>query len=227
MSTSKAGTDSDNGRDVDDAPLHAPEQLLDAPPVEGVASGSGGAVQGDTLPGSEADLGPPTTGVDLSTTNDPAATAAAFASVGQLLVTQQIISAATAKYIFQGELNLAHSDSATAAAAHPYLPGDVPPARFGVKQDPMSFIVGVPANSSDRLTERFMRDGYGGLEALSFAETLSDEDIQDLSEMVNPRLSIRPNFLLPKSIDATATAPEFRGLLNSMGAKHSRSTPGG
>ncbi|KAE8984165.1 hypothetical protein PR003_g23790 [Phytophthora rubi] len=204
MSTSKAGTDNDNGRDVDDAPLHAPEQLPDAPPVKGGASGSGGAgggtdtpsdqageapqpdsavpdeapphrstpAQGDSLPGSEADLGPPTTGVDLSTINDPTATSAAFASVGQLLVTQQIISAATAKYIFQGELNLTHSDSAAAAAAHPFSPGDVPPARFGVKQDPSSFIVGVPANSSDRLTERFMRDGYGGLEALSFVETL-------------------------------------------------------
>ncbi|KAE8964254.1 hypothetical protein PR003_g24928 [Phytophthora rubi] len=194
MSTSKAGTDNDNGRAVDDAPLHAPEQLPDAPPVEGGASGSGGAgggidtpsdqvndtpqpdsailedkappresnpAQDDTLPGSEADRGPPTTGVDLSTIDDPATTAAAFASVGQLLVTQQIISAATAKYIFQGELNLARSDSAAAATAHPHCPGDVPPARFGVKQDPSSFIVGVPATSSDRPAERFMRDGYG------------------------------------------------------------------
>ncbi|KAE9012857.1 hypothetical protein PR003_g17335 [Phytophthora rubi] len=104
MSTFKAGTDNDNGRGVNDAPLHAPAQLLDAPPGEGGASGSGGAggdtdtppgqaddapqpdsvapdeapprkgtpVQGDTLPGSEAGLGAPTTGVDLSTINDPA-----------------------------------------------------------------------------------------------------------------------------------------------------------
>ncbi|KAE9087059.1 hypothetical protein PF010_g19864 [Phytophthora fragariae] len=167
----------------------------------------------------EAVPGTPPGGVDFSTINDPAATAAAFASVGQLLVTQQIISAATAKYIFQGELNPTHSDSAAAAAAHPFLPGDVPPARFGVKQDPSSFIVGVPANSSDRLTERFMRDGYGGLEALSFVETLSDEDIRDLSEMTNPRLSIRPDLLLPKSVDVSATVPEFRDLLDNMSAK--------
>ncbi|KAE9189364.1 hypothetical protein PF005_g19672 [Phytophthora fragariae] len=232
MGTFKAGTDNDNGRGVNDAPLHAPAQLLDAPLVEGddapqpdsVASDEapprkGTPVQGDTLSGSEAGLEAPTTGVDLSTINDPAAPAAAFASVGQLLVTQQIISAATAKYIFQGELNLAHSDLVTAAAAHPYSPGDVPPARFVVKQDPSSFIVGVPANSSDRLTERFMCDGYGGLEALYFVESLSDEDIQDLSEMVNPRLSIRPDLLLPNSADATVTVPELCDLLNSMGAK--------
>ncbi|KAE8995318.1 hypothetical protein PR001_g9873 [Phytophthora rubi] len=248
MSTSEAGTDNYSGRAVDDAPLHAPEQLPDAPPVEGGASGSSGdidtpsnqandalqpdeavpdkapsrkntPVQGDTLPGSEADRGAPTTGVDLSTIDDPAATAAAFASVGQLLVTQQIISVTTAKYIFQGELNLAHSDSAAAAAAHPHCPGDVPPTRFGVKQDPSSFIVGVPATSSDRLAERFMRDGYGGLEALAFVETLSDEDIQDLSEMVNPRLSIRPDLLLPKSVDTTATVPEFCDPLGNMSAK--------
>ncbi|KAE9174246.1 hypothetical protein PF004_g26711 [Phytophthora fragariae] len=251
MSTSQAGTDNDNGRAVDDAPLHAPEQLQDAPPVEGGASGSGGAgdgidtpsdqvndtpqsdsaildkapprennpAQDDTLPGFEADRGAPTTGVDLSTIDDPAATAAAFVSVGQLLVTQQIISAATAKYIFQGELNLARSDSAAAAAAHPHCPGDVPPTRFEVKQDPSSFIVGVTATSSDRLAERFMRDRYGGLKTLAFVETLSDEDIQDLSEMVNPRLSIRPDLLLPKSVDDTATAPEFRDLLGSMSAQ--------
>ncbi|KAE8989646.1 hypothetical protein PF011_g18680 [Phytophthora fragariae] len=252
MGTSKENTDNDNGRVVDDAPPHAPEQLPDAPPVEGGASGSGGAgdgvdtrsgqvddtpppdsavlgkvpsresnpAQDDTLQGSEMDQGPPpATGVDLSTIDDPAATAAAFASVGQLLVTQQIISAATAKYIFQGELNLARTDSAAAAAAHPHCPGDVPPTRFGVKQDPSSFIVGVPATSSDRLEERFMRDGYGGLEALAFVETLSDEDIQDLTEMVNPRLSIRPDLLLPKSVGATATVPEFRDLLGSMSAK--------
>ncbi|KAE9275330.1 hypothetical protein PF008_g29376 [Phytophthora fragariae] len=85
----------------------------------------------------------------------------------------------------------------------------LPPTRFGVKQDPSSFIVGVPATSSDRLAERFMRDGYGGLETLAFVETLSDEDIQDLSEMVNPRLSIRPDLLLPKSVDDTATAQSF------------------
>ncbi|KAE8952035.1 hypothetical protein PR001_g33467, partial [Phytophthora rubi] len=192
MSTSKADADNDNGRAVDDAPPHAPEQLPDAPPVEGGASGSGGAggdvdtpsgqvddtpqpdsaildkapsresnpAQDDTLPGPETDRGPPpATGVDLSTIGDPAATAAAFASVGQVLVTQQSISTTTAKYIFQGELNLARSDSAAAAAAHLHCPGDVPPTRFGVKQDPSSFIVGVPATSSDRLAERFMRDG--------------------------------------------------------------------
>ncbi|KAE9045555.1 hypothetical protein PR003_g25200 [Phytophthora rubi] len=160
-----------------------------------------------------------TGGVDLSNIDDPVATAAAFASVGQLLVTQQIISAATAKHIFQGELSLARSDSAAAAAAHPNYPGDVPPTHFGVKQDPSSFIVGVPATSSDRLAERFMRDGYGGLEALAFVETLSDEDIQDLSEMVHPRLSIRPDLLLPKPVNTTATVPEFRDLLGSMSAK--------
>ncbi|KAE8875495.1 hypothetical protein PF003_g40409 [Phytophthora fragariae] len=253
MSNSKAGADNDNGRAVDDAPPHAPEQLPDVPPVEGGASGSGGAGGGvdtpsgqvdntpqpdsgtldkapsresnpardDTLPGAETDRGlPPAAGVDLSTIDDPAATAEASASVGQLLVTQQIISAATAKYIFQGELNLARSDSAAAAAAHPHCPGDVPPTRFGVKQDPSSFIVGVPATSSDRLAERFMRDGYGGLETLAFVDTLSDEDIQDLSEMVNPRLSIRPDLLLPKSVEATATVPEFRDLLSSMSARH-------
>ncbi|KAE8899666.1 hypothetical protein PF005_g4368 [Phytophthora fragariae] len=43
MSTSKASTDGGNGRDVDAAPLHAPGQLPDAPPVGGSASGSGGA----------------------------------------------------------------------------------------------------------------------------------------------------------------------------------------
>ncbi|KAE9301170.1 hypothetical protein PR003_g22586 [Phytophthora rubi] len=222
MSTSKAGTNSDKSHDVDDAPPHAPEQLPDAPPIEGAdetPSRKSAPVQGNTLSGSEAGLESPTTGVDLSTIDDPVATAAAFASVGQLLVTQQIISAATAKYIFQGELNLAHSDSAAVAAAHPHSPGDVPPAHFGVKQDSSSFIVGAPATSSDRLTERFMRDGYGGLEALSFVATLSDEDIRDLSEMVNPRLSIRPDLLLPRSVDATARVPEFRDLLNSMGAK--------
>ncbi|KAE9188147.1 hypothetical protein PF002_g25387 [Phytophthora fragariae] len=64
-----------------------------------------------------------------------------------------------------------------------------------------------------------MRDGYGGLETLAFVETLSDEDIQDLSEMVNPRLSIRPDLLLPKSVEATATVPEFRDLLSSMSAR--------
>ncbi|KAE9158765.1 hypothetical protein PF002_g33021 [Phytophthora fragariae] len=54
-----------------------------------------------------------------------------------------------------------------------------------------------------------MRDRYGGLKTLAFVETLSDEDIQDLSEMVNPRLSIRPDLLLPKSVDDTATAQSF------------------
>ncbi|KAE9291704.1 hypothetical protein PF001_g19040 [Phytophthora fragariae] len=100
-----------------------------------------------------------TEGVDLSTIDDPTATAAAFASVGQLLVTQQIISAATAKHIFQGELNLVKIKSTAAAAAAPFLPGDVPPARFEVQQDPSSFVVGVPANHLDRLSEHFMRDG--------------------------------------------------------------------
>ncbi|KAE8970781.1 hypothetical protein PR002_g27011 [Phytophthora rubi] len=144
--------------------------------------------RGDMQPNSEAVSGPPTTGVDLSTINDPAATAAAFASVGQLLVSQQIISEATAKYIFQGELNLTQSNSAAAAAANPTLPGEVPPARFGVRQAPSSFVVGVPAKHADRLSERFMRDGYGGLDTLTFVETLSDEDVRGLSEMTDSRL---------------------------------------
>ncbi|KAE8991095.1 hypothetical protein PF004_g27160 [Phytophthora fragariae] len=113
MSNSKAGADNDNGRAVDDAPPHAPEQLPDVPPVEGGASGSGGAGGGvdtpsgqvdntpqpdsgtldkapsresnpardDTLPGAETDRGlPPAAGVDLSTIDDPAATAEASAS---------------------------------------------------------------------------------------------------------------------------------------------------
>ncbi|KAE8968222.1 hypothetical protein PR001_g27859 [Phytophthora rubi] len=160
-----------------------------------------------------------TEGVDLSTIDDPTATAAAFASVGQLLVTQQIISAATAKHIFQGELNLVKIKSTATAAAAPFLPGDVPPARFGVQQDPSSFVVGVPANHLDRLSERFMRDGYGGLEALTFVETLSDEDIQDLSEMTGSRLSIRPELLMPRSDDASTTTSDFRDLLGSLGAR--------
>ncbi|KAE9323590.1 hypothetical protein PF001_g3858 [Phytophthora fragariae] len=175
--------------------------------------------QVDGAPNAEIESEMPTGGVDLSTINDLAATAAAFASVGQLLVTQQVISETTAKHIFQGELNLVHSDSATAAAMHPYSLGDIPPACFRVKQDPSSFIVSVPANSSDRLTERFMRDGYGRLEVLFFVETLSGEDIRDLSEMVNPRLSIRLDLLLPKTTDTVATVPEFRDLLSSMDAK--------
>ncbi|KAE9312918.1 hypothetical protein PF001_g8993 [Phytophthora fragariae] len=143
-------------------------------------------IQCITLPDSEADLGPPVTGVDLSTINDPAAAAAAFAS----------------------------SDSATAATTKPTLPGDVPPARFGVHQVPSSFVVGVPANHADRL----MRDGYGGLEAITFVESLSDEDIRDLSETTDSRLSIRPELLLPRSADSTATVPEFRDFLGSLDA---------
>ncbi|KAE9336454.1 hypothetical protein PR003_g12503 [Phytophthora rubi] len=208
----------DADRDVDDVPPHAPEQLPIIPPIEVGTLGSGGAggvadtpsdqagdvpqtdstvpgefhsrknapEQDDMRPNSEVVPGPPTTGVDLSTIDDPAATAAAFASVGQLLVTQQIISEATAKYIFQGELNLTQSNS---AAANPTLPGEVPPSRFGVRQDLSSFVVGIPAKHADRLSERFMRDGYGGLETLTFVETLSDEDVRDLSEMTDSRWS--------------------------------------
>ncbi|KAE9354689.1 hypothetical protein PF008_g4413 [Phytophthora fragariae] len=139
--------------------------------------------------------------------------------MGQLLVTQQIISVATAKHIFQGELNLAKIKSTAVAAAPPFLPGDVQPARFGVRQDPSSFVVGVPANYLDRLSERFMRNGNGGLEALTFVEAISDEDIQDLSEMTGSRLSIRPELLLPRSADTSTTVVEFRDLLDSLGAR--------
>ncbi|GMF41669.1 unnamed protein product [Phytophthora fragariaefolia] len=124
--------------------------------------------QNDEMPNAEIESEVPTGGVDLSTINDPAATAAAFASVGPLLVTQQVISAATAKWIFQGELNLERPDSAAAAGVDPALPGDVPSARFGVCQDPSSFVVGVTATHTDLLSEHFMRDGYGGLETLIF-----------------------------------------------------------
>ncbi|KAE9313413.1 hypothetical protein PF008_g19735 [Phytophthora fragariae] len=235
----------DVDRDVDDVPPHAPEQLPITPPIEVGTSGSGGVAdtpsdqagdvpqtdstvpgefhsrknapeQDDIRPNSEAVPGPPTTGVDLSTIDDPAATAAAFASVGQLLVTQQIISEATAKYIFQGELNLTQSNSAAAAAANPTLPGEVPPSRFGVRQDPSSFVVGIPAKHADRLSERFMREGYGGLETLTFVETLSDEDVRDLWEMTDSRLGIRPELLLPRPADSTGTVSEFRDLLGSL-----------
>ncbi|GMF18642.1 unnamed protein product [Phytophthora fragariaefolia] len=169
--------------------------------------------QDDETPSAEIESEVPTGGVDLSTINDPAATAAAFASVGRLLVTQQVISAATAKCIFQGELNLERSDSAAAAEADPAFPGDVPAARFGVRQDPSSFVVGVPATHADLLSEHFICEGYGGLETLMFVETLSDEDVQDLSEMTDSRLSIRPELLLPRSADSADTVPEFRELL--------------
>ncbi|KAE8884079.1 hypothetical protein PF005_g7870 [Phytophthora fragariae] len=222
MST-KASTESGNGRDGDDAPPHAPGQLPDTPPGRGSASGSGGVdgSKGDSSdkagdapqpdsdvpdevpphedtpaqdhppPGPPAGLGPPLTGVDSSAIHDPAAIAAAFASVGQQLVgqqlvgqqlvTQQVISADTAKCIFQGELDLETSDTAAAIEVDPTLPGDIPPARFGVRQDPSSFVVGIPATHADLLSGHFMRDGYGGLETLAFVETLSDEDIQDLT----------------------------------------------
>ncbi|KAE9346284.1 hypothetical protein PR003_g7517 [Phytophthora rubi] len=172
----------------------------------------------DGEPDAEVESEVPIGDVDLSTINDPAATAAAFASVGQLLVTQQVISAATAKCIFQGELNLERSDSAVAADVDSVLPGDVPPARFGVRQDPSGFVVGVSADHADLLSEHFMRDGYGGLETLIFVETLSDEDIQDLSEITNSRLSIRPELLLPRSADSAATVPGFCELLGGMDA---------
>ncbi|KAE8881384.1 hypothetical protein PF005_g32558 [Phytophthora fragariae] len=55
MSTSKAGADNDNGRAVDDAPPHAPEQLPDVPLVEGGASGSGGAGGGVDTPSGQVD----------------------------------------------------------------------------------------------------------------------------------------------------------------------------
>ncbi|KAE9306428.1 hypothetical protein PF008_g21470 [Phytophthora fragariae] len=161
----------------------------------------------------------PTGGADLSTIDDPAATAAAFAAVGQLLVTQQIISAATAKHIFQGELNLAEVKSTAAAAAAPFLPGDVPPARFGVQQDLSSFVVGVSANHTDHLSEKFLRDGYGGFEVLTLVEALSDEDIRDLTEMTDSRLSIRPELLSPRPAKFAATVPEFRDLLGSLDAQ--------
>ncbi|KAE8988512.1 hypothetical protein PR001_g22021 [Phytophthora rubi] len=250
MST-KASTDSGNGRDGDDAPPHAPGQLPDTPPVGGSASGSGGVdgrkgdssvkagdapqpdsdvpdevppqkdtpAQNNSPPDSPADLGPPINGVDSSAIHDPAAIAAAFASVGQQLVTQQVISADTAKCIFQGELNLERSDAAAAVEVDPTLPGDIPPARFGVRQDPSSFVVGIPASHADLLSGHFMRDGYGGLETLAFVETLSDEDIQDLTEMSVSKLSVRPELLLPRSADSVATVPEFRELLEGMDAR--------
>ncbi|KAE8985351.1 hypothetical protein PR001_g21594 [Phytophthora rubi] len=224
MSTSKASADSGNDRDADDAPPHASGQLPATPPVGGSASGPGTCAHGGFPAGhrthaEEAVPETPTEGVDLSTIEDPAATAAAFASVGQLLVTQEIISAATAKHIFQGELNLAEIKSTAAAAAAPFLPGDVPPARFGVQQDPSSFVVGVPAKHTDHLSDKFLRDGYGGLEALTFVEALSDEDIQDLTEMTDSRCSVRPELLLPWPAEFTATVPELRELLGSLDAR--------
>ncbi|GMF36904.1 unnamed protein product [Phytophthora fragariaefolia] len=203
------GSNGDSSGEAEDVPAshtdpdHAVEELSHVmePP------------QDDETPNAEIESEVPTGGVGLSTINDPAATAADFAPVGQLLVTQQVISAATAKCIFQGELNLERPDSAAAAGVDPALPGDVPPARFGVRQDPSSFVVGVPAIHTDMLSEHFMRDGYGSLETLMFVETLSDEDIQDLSEMTNSRLSIRPELLLPRSADSADTVPEFRELL--------------
>ncbi|KAE9309318.1 hypothetical protein PR003_g20542 [Phytophthora rubi] len=250
MST-KASTESGNGRDGDEAPPHAPGQLPDTPPVRGSASGSGGVdgskgdssdkagdapqpdsdvpdevpphedtpAQDNSPPGPPADLGPPLTGVDSSAIHDPAAIAAAFASVGQQLVTQQVISADTAKCIFQGELDLERSDAAAAIEVDPTLPGDIPPARFGVRQDPSSVVVGIPATHADLLSGHFMRDGYGGLETLAFVETLSDEDIQDLTEMSCSKLSVRPELLLPRSADSVATVPEFRELLEGMDAR--------
>ncbi|GMF15943.1 unnamed protein product [Phytophthora fragariaefolia] len=192
---SHAGSD-----DVDEVPSHT-----EAPPQDGETPDAGTGRSGVA------------SDVELGLLNDPAATAVAFAAVDQLLVTQQVISEATAKFIFQGDLNLAQS--AFAAASHPTLPGDVPSAHFEVHQDPPSFVVGVPATNKDRLTEHFMRDGYGGLETLVFVETISDEDMQDLTGIINPKLSMRPELLLPRSVEPSATVPEFRDLLSSLDAR--------
>ncbi|GMF55091.1 unnamed protein product [Phytophthora fragariaefolia] len=137
MSTSKMSADSSTGRDVDDAPPHAPGQLPDTPSEGGDASGSGGAggsdgsssgeakdappphpdpdaaddvplhtealPQGDEAPGTPVEHSGTARDVELDPRNDPSSTAAAFASVDQLLVMQQVIADATAKYITQGE----------------------------------------------------------------------------------------------------------------------------
>ncbi|KAE8954316.1 hypothetical protein PF011_g32137 [Phytophthora fragariae] len=82
MSTSQAGTDNDNDRAVDDAPLHAPEQLQDAPPVEGGASGSGGAGDGIDTPSDQVNDTPQSDSAILDKAppreNNPARHAARF-----------------------------------------------------------------------------------------------------------------------------------------------------
>ncbi|GMF55090.1 unnamed protein product [Phytophthora fragariaefolia] len=81
------------------------------------------------------------------------------------------------------------------------------------------FVVGVPATKKDRLTECYMRDGYDGLETLVFIKTLSDEDIQDRIEIINPKLSFRTERLVPRSAEALATVPELWDLLSRLDAR--------
>ncbi|GMF51871.1 unnamed protein product [Phytophthora fragariaefolia] len=135
-----------------------------------------------------------------------------------LFVKQQILSRTAAKQIFQGELNLAESKARAAAVVHPSLPGQVPPARFGICEDPSSFVVSVAATAVDHLSEKFICGGFGGPEALAHVESLSSDDIQALGQLATPDFDLAQEIFLPRVASTELAVPEFRGLLDSVGA---------
>ncbi|KAG7375323.1 hypothetical protein PHYPSEUDO_001818 [Phytophthora pseudosyringae] len=140
-----------------------------------------------------------------------------------LPIRQHVMSRSLARLLYQRQLSLQDDRSNKAQAAHPAMPGQIPPTRFDAPSDRFPdesrMFVGVPATGLDYRTEAFLYEGYGGLESLVAVESLSEEDIQDLMKFLDPSIDIRREVLVPRSQDSEWSLPEFRDLLESIGSQ--------
>ncbi|EGZ04480.1 hypothetical protein PHYSODRAFT_343229 [Phytophthora sojae] len=106
-------------------------------------------------------------------------------------------------------LSLQDSCSRAAQSSNPELAGQSPPARFAVSSDlNLTFLQGV-----------FPAHGFGGIEALWTVESLTDKEIQELIDLLDPGMELHRSVLRLRSSDTGRSISELHGLLDSIAAK--------
>ncbi|KAE9295182.1 hypothetical protein PF008_g24341 [Phytophthora fragariae] len=100
---------------------------------------------------------------------------------------------------------------------------NTPPARFTLPPPRSlvgeSFIVGIPAHAMAYRNGAYVREGYGGVEALMLFDGLSEPDMQDLCALVGDPAEVREMVLRPYRDQPTPTLDSLETTWGSLLAR--------
>ncbi|KAE8992800.1 hypothetical protein PR002_g20425 [Phytophthora rubi] len=161
------------------------------PPSAGVPSGAQSPIPVDTsqdsLPPNRDTSNDEPSGVEQNPASRPASRQAVVSRTGVLNFDDVI------RHVRAGVLP-SHDQSSPGIQNTPPARFTLPPPRNLVGE---SFIVGIPAHAMAYRNGAYVREGYGGVEALMLFDGLSESDMQDLCALVGDPAEVREMILRP------------------------------
>ncbi|OWZ12493.1 hypothetical protein PHMEG_00014338 [Phytophthora megakarya] len=127
-------------------------------------------------------------------------------------ITRMLDLGGTIKFMCSGVLPASHASPQGCTNIKPTRA--VIPPRRGLDAD--SFVVGVPAHAAAYRSDTHVQDGYGGVENLLVFDDLSNQDLDDLAQIVGSQSEVRSMVLRPCPGPDDQPLENFEAFLDSL-----------